>query len=117
ARGSRGRRLAAERRAGHRGDLLPGAAFGGGGRGRDDLGHLMRVVHSGVAVLPAGDRDEELLRLDDLEVVVAHAVAGAGLEMRVVAEVGVAEDGGVAVMRAAPTDADLQLAHPLEVPA
>ena len=43
--------------------------------GRDDLGVGQRLLDGGVALLPAAHRDQELLGLDDLEVVVAHAVA------------------------------------------
>src|SRR6266516_3456216 len=106
----------AEGRARHRRNLLPGAALGRRGCCRDDFGDMVGVIGCGVAAFPADHRDEELPRLDDLEVVVAHAVAGARLEVRVVAEVGVTEDGGVAAVRAAAADADPQFVHLLEVP-
>ena len=48
--------------------------------------------------LSSGDGDQELLGLDHLEVVVAHAVARAGLEAGVVTLGGVAQDGGVALV-------------------
>src|SRR5690349_19772182 len=100
----------------HRLDPLPFAALGGGGGGGDDLGDLVGVLDGGVAALATGDRDEELLGLDDLEVVVAHAVAGAGLEVRVVAEVLVGQYRGVSGVRSAPAHAHPQLVHLLEVP-
>src|SRR6266508_4036733 len=106
----------AERRAGNRRHPLPRAAVGGSRGGRDHLGHVVRIVDGGVAALAAGHRDEELLRLDDLEVVVPHAVTGAGLEMRVVAQVSVAQHRGVAVVGTTATDADPQLVQLLEVP-
>src|SRR6266540_66714 len=81
-------------------------AHGDGEVGLDRLGDVVRIVDGGVAALAAGDRDEELLRLDDLEVVVPHAVTGAGLEMRVVAQVSIAQHRGVAVVRTTATDAD-----------
>jgi hypothetical protein len=100
----------------HRWDLLPGATLGRGGGGRNDLGHMMGVVDCGVTTLAAGHREEELFRLDDLEIVVAHAGARTRLKVCIVAEVGVAEHGGVAEVRAASTQANAQLVHLLEVP-
>src|SRR3954469_1248208 len=105
-----------EGRARHRGYPRPPAAVGGRGGGGDDLGDVVGVVDGGVAALAAADGDEELLRFDDLEVVVAHAVAGARLEVAVVAEVLVGQHGGVSGVRAAPADAYPQLVHLLEVP-
>src|SRR5439155_1740723 len=100
----------------HRRHAFPPTALGRPGRRGDDLGDLVGVVDGGVAPLPAGDRDEELLGLDDLQVVVAHAVARAGLEVGVVAEVLVGQHGGVSGVRAAPAQAHPQLVHLLEVP-
>ena len=99
------------------GDLLPLAVLGGGGGRRDHLGVGEGLLDGGVALLAAGHGDQELLGLDDLEVVVAHAVARARLECGVVALGGVAQDGGVALVGAGAADRQLQLVHLLEVPA
>src|SRR5207248_10223261 len=87
-----------ERGAGHRRYLVPGAVPGRGGRRGDDLGVRERLGDGRVALLAAADRDQELPGLDDLEVVVAQAVARPGLEPSVIAQGRVAEDGGVAVV-------------------
>src|SRR5215218_11307684 len=54
------------------GDLVPGAVGGGAFGGCQDLGHGVGVLDGGVAALAAGDGDQELFGLDDLEVVKAH---------------------------------------------
>src|SRR5690348_7553647 len=105
-----------ERGPGDRRHLVPGAVPGGGrGRG-DDLGVRVRLLDRRVAPLAAGHRDQELLRLDDLQVVIAQAVARTRLEPGVVAQDRAAEDGGVAPVGAAPAQAQPQLVHLLEVP-
>src|SRR5918995_2699104 len=108
--------LPAEAGPGDGGDGLPGAAGRGGVGGGDDLGHGVGVLDGGVAALPAGHGDEELLGLDDLEVVVAHGDPRAGLEAGVVAQVGVGQHGGVALVGATAAQAQSQLVHLLEVP-
>src|SRR6266536_2233433 len=105
-----------EGRARHRGYPLPPAALRGRGGGGDDLGDVVGVVDGGVAALAAADGDQELLRFDDLEVVVAHAVARSGLEVAVVAEGLVGQHGRVAGVRSTPAQAHPQLVHLLEVP-
>src|SRR5512133_4244968 len=77
---------------------------------------MMGVVDRGVTTLAAGYREEELLRLDDLEIVVAHARSRTWLKVCIVAEVGVAEHGGVAEMWATATQTYPQFVHLLEVP-
>src|SRR5918992_1217723 len=105
--GLRGRRgLAAEAGPRDGRSRLPGAAGRGGVGGGDDLGHRVGVLDGGVAALPAGHGDEELLGLDDLEVVIAHGDPGAGLEVGVVAQMGVGEDGGVALVGVAAAQAE-----------
>ena len=98
---------------------VPGAVPGRGrGRG-DDLGVRVRLLDRRVALLAAADRDQELLGLDDLQVVVAHAVARPRLEPAVVTQAGVSQDGRVPMVRligAAPAQAEPQLVHLLEVP-
>src|SRR5580704_4703844 len=105
-----------ERGAGHPCHRVPGAVPGRVRRGRDDLGVGQRLGDGGVALLPAAGRDQELPGLDDLEVVIAHAVARPWLEPAVVAQVRIAQDGGVPVVGAAPAQAQPQLVHLLEVP-
>ena len=63
---------------------------------RHRLHHLGR--HRWDRFFAAADRDQELPGLDDLEVVVAHAVARTRLEPSVIAQGRVAKDGGVAVV-------------------
>src|SRR6266581_6299457 len=106
----------AERRARHLGHLLPGPTLGRrGGRG-DDLGHGVGLLDGRVHALPACHRDQELLGLDDLQVVVAHGDARARLEPGVVPHVLVAQHGRVPLVRPAPDGADPHLVHPFEVP-
>src|SRR5512133_3504679 len=110
------RGVAAECCGRNRWDLLPRATLGGGGSSRDDLSHMMGIVDRGVTRLATGHCEEELLRLNDLQIVVAHAGARTRLKACIVAEVGVAEHGGVAEVRAASTQANAQFVHLLEVP-
>src|SRR5829696_6238437 len=101
------------RDGGHR---VPGAVGGGAFGGCQDLGHGVGVLDGGVAALAAGDGDQELFGLDDLEVVKAHGDPGAGLEAAVVAKLGVVEHDGIALVGAAAAQTQPQLVHPLKVP-
>src|SRR5438132_422762 len=69
-------------------------------------------------LLARGDRGEELVRLDDLEVVVPEADARARVEMPVIRMRGPGEDRGVALLGkiVVPPELQLQLVHPLEIP-
>src|ERR1700712_3221722 len=87
-----------------------------GGNSGDDFGVGECFLDGGVPLFPPGNGDQELLGLDDLEVVVAHAVARTGLKGRIVALRGIAQDGGVALAGALTTDGQLELVHLLEVP-
>src|SRR4051794_22788175 len=78
-----GRAWVTEARTGDLWYLVPLTVDRRRGGGRDDLGVSQGLVDGGVELLTTGHRDEELLRLDHLQVVVAHGVAGAGLEMGV----------------------------------
>src|SRR3954468_14899124 len=105
-----------ERRSRDVRDLVPLAVGRRRGGGRDDLGVGQGLIDAGVELLTTGDGDEELLRLDHLQVVIPHRVAGTGLEVRVVTVRVVAQDGGVALVRPRPPDREPQLVHALEVP-
>src|SRR2546428_12448856 len=81
-------------------------------------GDRRRLAEAGFALLARRDRGEELVRLDDLEVVVAEADARARVEMPVIRMRGPGEDRGVALLGkiVAPPELQLQLVHPLEIP-
>src|SRR2546426_4861329 len=81
-------------------------------------GDRRRLAEAGFALLARRDRGEELVRLDDLEVVVAEADAGARVEMPVIRMRGPGEDRGVALLGQVivPAELELQLVHPLEIP-
>src|SRR3954454_19061944 len=105
-----------ERRTGDLRDLVPLPVDRRRGGGRDDLGVGQGLIDAGAELLTIGDRDEELLRLDHLQVVVPHGVARAGLEARVVTLRLVAQDGGVTLVRPRPPDREPKLVHALEAP-
>src|SRR5580704_18177871 len=109
-------RPVAERGTRYRGYLVPGAVLGRGGHGRDDLGVRKRLGDGGVALLASADRNQEFPGLDDLEVVVAHAVSRPRLEPAVVAHGGVADHGGVSGVGPAAAQAQPELVHLLKVP-
>src|SRR6266540_5720054 len=66
--------VASEGRVGNLGNLVPQPVLGRRGRRGEHLGVQVRLVDRGVAPLSAAQGGEELPRLDDLQVVVAHAV-------------------------------------------
>src|SRR4051794_6744071 len=106
----------AEGRAGDLGDLVPLTVDRRRGGGGNHLGVRQGLVDGGIKLFSTSHGHQELLRLDDLEVVVSHGVPGAGLEVAVVTLGLVAQDGGVARVRPGATDRESQLVHPLEVP-
>src|SRR5215218_8900249 len=115
--GPRGRRgLATEAGPRDGRDLLPAAVGGRALRRGHHLGRRQGVVDRAGLAPAAGHGHEELLGLDDLEVVVAHGDPRARLEAAVVAQVGVAEHGGIALVGATAAQAHPQLVHLLEVP-
>src|SRR5699024_482955 len=100
-------------------DLVAGLPGFGGDRTLTGVDHAIggqRIVDIGMDGFLADMGEQELLRLDDLEVVVAHRGAGAGLEPREVAEVRTCHDAGETDMGPLVAEGQFEFVHPLEVP-
>src|SRR5699024_12073203 len=100
-------------------DVVYGLPGFGGDRTLTGVDHAIGgqcIVDIGVDGFLADVGEQELLRLDDLEVVVAHRGAGAGLEPREVAEVRTCHDAGETDMGPLVAEGQFEFVHPFEVP-
>src|SRR3989440_736928 len=94
----------------------PRPALGGAEHRVQGGGAAHRVVQGGAVGGALGHGTQEVVRLDDLEVVVAHAGGRARLEGGVAALPGAGEDGADRLVLVSGPGADAELAHAPEVP-